>query len=116
MRSRNTLILLTLTPFFLLFALLAQQIVVYFLSSPDRAASEAKIQFERECARNKLPLTDFDGPKLGHEIQYGYDFQWVNKSRGDVIWVLVSYLPFNTESWYHPSAVPPASDSLFPTP
>ena len=83
----------------IVFALAAEEVVIFVSSTAASAQEEAKIDFLRECAHRGLDPTEFAGPVSIKSPPRTYGFVWVNPSNGNQIATMVSYFPGRVESW-----------------
>lgn len=73
----------------------------YYLSGTlESAKNSAFEEFNWRLSEEKLKEDEYVGPELITTRSKSYVFVWRNEKKGKEILVLVSYLPFYTQSWY----------------
>ncbi|WP_025034622.1 hypothetical protein [Bradyrhizobium sp. DOA9] len=79
--------------------IVASEILDFATSTEASARKEAMLAFRQECARRKIAPDQFEGPRRIRSPKRTYGFLWMDRSNGDQIVTMVSYLPSNSEAW-----------------
>ncbi|MDA9399640.1 hypothetical protein XH79_12895 [Bradyrhizobium sp. CCBAU 45389] len=77
----------------------ADEILDFATSTEASAREEALLTFRRECVRRGIAPDQFEGPQRIKSPERTYGFLWRDRSNGDQIVTMVSYLPSNSEAW-----------------